>query len=65
MWKCDWTKLKDTLINIKELEEKARHHYINIRTYFYGGRTEGYKQYHKCVKKEKYMPSISFRSILQ
>ena len=49
MWECDWTKLKNTLSNKKELEEIARHQNINVRNAFYGGRTEDFKQYHKCV----------------
>ena len=38
---------------IKEIEENAKQQNINIRDALFGGRTEGFKSYHKCGKGEK------------
>ena len=53
IWECEWNKQKQQLPNKKELEDIARHENINIRNAFFGGRTEGFKQYHKCSDTEK------------
>ena len=41
------------LDNKKELEEKARQQTIKPRDALFGGRTEGFKAYHKCVGREQ------------
>ena len=53
IWECEWNKQKQQLPNKKELEDIARHENINIRNAFFGGRTEGFKQYHKSSDTEK------------
>ena len=53
MWECEWNKIKNNLDNKSEIEENARQQNINIRDALFGGRTEGFKSYHKCNKKEK------------
>ena len=53
MWECEWNKIKNNLPNKSNLEEQARHQHIDVRKAFFGGRTEGFKTYHKCNDKEK------------
>ena len=53
MWECEWNKIKNNLDNKSEIEENAKHQNINIRDSLFGGRTEGFKSYHKCNKDEK------------
>ena len=53
MWECEQNEIKKTLPNKSQLEENARHQNINIRDAFFGGRTEGFKSYHKCTESQK------------
>ena len=53
IWECEWNEIKKTLSNTKELEEQAKNQNINIRDAFFGGRTEGFKCYHKCNENQK------------
>ena len=53
MWECEWNETKKSLPNKTELEENAIQQNINIRDAFFGGRTEGFKSYHKCNEYEK------------
>ena len=53
MWECDWKKIKEALPDKKEIEEHARQQNIKIRDALFGGRTEGFKSYHKCGKGQK------------
>jgi len=53
MWECEWNNIKNNLPNKIELEEQARNQYINVRDALFGGRTEGFKSYHKCNEDEK------------
>ena len=53
MWECEWKKIKDTLPDRNELEQDARQQNIKIRDALFGGRTEGFKSYHKCGKGQK------------
>ena len=52
MWECDWKTIKATLPNKKELEAEAKAQNINIRDALFGGRTECFKSYHKCIGKQ-------------
>lgn len=52
MWECDWLAIKNTLANRKEIEAAAKAQNINIRDALFGGRTEGFKSYVKCVGKQ-------------
>ena len=65
MWECEWNKIKNNLPNKSNLEEQARHQHIDVRKAFFGGRTEGFKTYHKCNDKEKYFIMILLVCILQ
>jgi hypothetical protein len=53
IWECEWNEIKKDLPNKTELEEEARQQNINIRDALFGGRTEGFKKYYKCNKKQK------------
>lgn len=53
MWECDWNDFKKTLPNKLELEQDALQQNINIRDALFGGRTEGFKSYHKCNEMNK------------
>ena len=53
MWECEWRRIKETLPEKRELEESARQQNIKIRDALFGGRTEGFKSYHKCGKGQK------------
>ena len=53
IWECDWKKIKETLPDKKEIEERAKQQNIKIRDALFGGRTEGFKSYHKCGKGQK------------
>ena len=53
MWECEWNETKKNLPNKRELEHDARQQNINIRGALFGGRTEGFKSYHKCNDDEK------------
>ena len=53
MWECEWKKLKETLPNKAEVEENAKQQNINVRDALFGGRTEGFKSYHKCSPGQK------------
>ena len=53
MWECEWNAIKKELPNKNELEQDARQQNIIIRDALFGGRTEGFKAYHKCNEDEK------------
>ena len=53
MWECDWKAIKADLPNKKDIEMQARAQNITIRDALFGGRTEGFKSYHKCVGRQK------------
>ena len=53
IWECEWNEIKKSLTNKNELEEQARNQNIKIRDAFFGGRTEGFKCYHKCNENQK------------
>ena len=55
MWQSDWIKIKNSMNpQIKNIIEKvAENEHINIRDALFGGRTEGFKRYHKCEKNHK------------
>ena len=53
IWECDWLALKKTLPNRTELETEAKAQNINLRDALFGGRTEGFKSYHKCTGKQR------------
>ena len=45
--------MKATLPNRLELERTARNQNISVRDALFGGRTEGFKSYHKCNEHQK------------
>jgi len=53
MWECEWKKIKESVSNKTELEHNAKEQNINLRDALFGGRTEGFKSYHKCGKGQK------------
>ena len=53
IWECEWNEIKQSLPNKFELEEQARNQNIKIRDAFFGGRTEGFKSYHKCNENQQ------------
>ncbi len=53
MWECEWNKIKANLNNKALLEQDAKNQNIVVRDAFFGGRTEGFKSYHKCKEGEK------------
>eukprot|EP00971_Amphidinium_carterae_P348504 6490527-Amphidinium_carterae.2 len=53
MWECQWKEIKKSLPNKKDIEEHARHQNIITRNGLCGGRTEGFKSYLKCCKRQK------------
>ena len=64
MWECEWNRIKNDLNNKKEIEEHARQQNIKIRDALFGGRTEGFKCYHKCNENEKCFIMMLFHYIL-
>ena len=52
-WECEWKQIKSILPHKTEIEDNAKQQNINIRDALFGGRTEGFKSYHKCGKGEK------------
>ena len=52
MWECDWTEFKKSHPAKADLEQQARNQTIKVRDAFFGGRTEGFKTYHKSSEKE-------------
>ena len=53
MWEYDWAEFKKNHPARDNLEEQANHQTIKVRDALFGGRTEGFKTYHKCSEKEK------------
>jgi G:T-mismatch repair DNA endonuclease (very short patch repair protein) len=53
IWECDWSKLKKTLPNKSEIEDKAQKQNIQTRHALCGGRTEAFKSHVKCNKHQK------------
>jgi hypothetical protein len=52
IWECEWNKIKNGLPDKTDFETEAKQHNINIRDALFGGRTEGFKSYHKCSLEE-------------
>ena len=52
MWECEWLSIKKNLSNKIDIEKAAKAQNINIRDALFGGRTEGFKSYHKCIGKQ-------------
>ena len=52
MWECEWLAIKTNLVNKIDIEKAAKAQNINIRDALFGGRTEGFKSYHKCIGKQ-------------
>ena len=52
MWECAWCSEKENLSDREEIEQQAKQQTLNIRDALFGGRTEGFKRYHKCKGKE-------------
>ena len=52
MWECAWCSEKENVNDREEIEKPAKQQTLNIRDALFGGRTEGFKRYHKCKGKE-------------
>ena len=53
IWECEWNKIKKSLPNKTEIEDKAEKQNIKPRDALFGGRTEGFKSYVKCNDHQK------------
>jgi hypothetical protein len=53
IWECEWTQIKETLNNKKDIEDHAKNQNINIREALFGGRTEAFKSYFKCNENQQ------------
>ncbi len=54
IWECDWQASKKTLPNRRSLEQEAKAQKIRVRDALFGGRTEGFKRYAKCIGRQRY-----------
>ena len=53
IWECEWNDIKQHLPSRMQIEQQAKYESINIRDALFGGRTEGFKRYHKCSESEE------------
>ena len=62
IWECEWQQIKKSLLNKKEIENKAEKQNIKPRDALFGGRTEGFKSYVKCNEHQKiyYLDVVSY-----